>query len=114
MRLLGVLGGMSWTSTETYYRLLNAGVAERLGGLHSARLVLHLTEDARKTISAARFIPAIRDRISRYLSQDFPEQLALASRYAATLKAPPAGKPDGQVAEPAAKEPSVTGRLQRH
>ncbi len=41
MRLLGVLGGMSWTSTETYYRLLNTGVAERLGGLHSARLVLH-------------------------------------------------------------------------
>ena len=31
MRLLGVLGGMSWTSTETYYRLLNTGVAERLG-----------------------------------------------------------------------------------
>ncbi len=41
MRLLGVLGGMSWTSTETYYRLLNTGVAERLGGLHSARLLLH-------------------------------------------------------------------------
>ena len=41
MRLLGVLGGMSWTSTETYYRGLNTGVAERLGGLHSARLVLH-------------------------------------------------------------------------
>ncbi len=41
MRLLGVLGGMSWTSTETYYRLLNAGVAERMGGLHSARIVLH-------------------------------------------------------------------------
>jgi len=41
MRLLGVLGGMSWTSTETYYRLLNTGVADRLGGLHSARVVLH-------------------------------------------------------------------------
>ncbi len=41
MRLLGVLGGMSWTSTEYYYRQLNTGVAERLGGLHSARLVLH-------------------------------------------------------------------------
>ncbi len=41
MRLLGVLGGMSWTSTEAYYRGLNAGVAERLGGLHSARLLLH-------------------------------------------------------------------------
>jgi aspartate racemase len=41
MRLLGVLGGMSWTSTAEYYRLLNHGVAGRLGGLHSARLVLH-------------------------------------------------------------------------
>jgi aspartate racemase len=41
VRLLGVLGGMSWTSTETYYRLLNSGVAARLGGLHSARMVLH-------------------------------------------------------------------------
>jgi aspartate racemase len=41
MKLLGVLGGMSWTSTETYYRMLNLGVADRLGGLHSARIVLH-------------------------------------------------------------------------
>ena len=41
LRLLGVLGGMSWTSTEVYYRLLNAGVAERLGGLHSARVLVH-------------------------------------------------------------------------
>ena len=32
---------MSWTSTAEYYRLLNHGIAERLGGLHSARLVLH-------------------------------------------------------------------------
>ncbi|WP_377644362.1 aspartate/glutamate racemase family protein [Oryzobacter terrae] len=41
MRLLGVLGGMSWTSTLSYYRGLNEGVAARLGGLHSARLLLH-------------------------------------------------------------------------
>jgi len=41
MRLLGMLGGMSWTSTGEYYRLLNHGVATRLGGLHSARLLLH-------------------------------------------------------------------------
>lgn len=31
---------MSWESTAEYYRLLNTGVRERLGGLHSARLVL--------------------------------------------------------------------------
>lgn len=41
MNLLGVIGGMSWTSTAEYYRLLNEGAAERLGGLHSARLLLH-------------------------------------------------------------------------
>jgi aspartate racemase len=32
---------MSWTSTEAYYRALNKQVAARLGGLHSARLLLH-------------------------------------------------------------------------
>ncbi len=41
MRTLGLLGGMSWESTSTYYRLLNEGVRDRLGGTHSARLVLH-------------------------------------------------------------------------
>jgi aspartate racemase len=41
VRLLGVLGGMSWTSTEAYYRGVNTSVAQRLGGLHSARLLLH-------------------------------------------------------------------------
>jgi aspartate racemase len=40
MRTLGILGGMSWESTLVYYRLLNQGVAARLGGLHSAELRL--------------------------------------------------------------------------
>jgi aspartate racemase len=40
MQTLGILGGMSWHSTAEYYRLLNAAVAQRLGGHHSARLVL--------------------------------------------------------------------------
>ncbi len=40
MRTLGVIGGMSWESTQVYYRLLNQGVAARLGGLHSAELPL--------------------------------------------------------------------------
>jgi len=46
MKLLGVLGGMSWESTAVYYRLLNQGVAQRLGGLHSARLLLHSVDFA--------------------------------------------------------------------
>ena len=40
MRLLGLIGGMSWESTAIYYRHLNELARERLGGLHSARLVL--------------------------------------------------------------------------
>jgi aspartate racemase len=46
MRRLGLLGGMSWESTALYYRLLNQGVAQRLGGLHSAPLVLHSVDFA--------------------------------------------------------------------
>jgi aspartate racemase len=41
MKTIGLLGGMSWESTATYYRAINEGVRERLGGLHSARLVLY-------------------------------------------------------------------------
>jgi aspartate racemase len=40
MRTIGVLGGMTWHSSLEYYRLLNAGMNERLGGIHSARCVL--------------------------------------------------------------------------
>ncbi len=40
MRLIGLIGGMSWESSAEYYRLANQLVAERLGGLHSARLLL--------------------------------------------------------------------------
>ena len=40
MKTIGLLGGMSWESTETYYRAINEGVKERLGGLHSARICL--------------------------------------------------------------------------
>jgi amino-acid racemase len=40
LRVIGMLGGMSWESSAEYYRLANELVRERLGGLHSARLVL--------------------------------------------------------------------------
>ncbi len=39
-RVMGMLGGMSWESSAQYYRLANELVRERLGGLHSARIVL--------------------------------------------------------------------------
>lgn len=46
MRRLGLIGGMSWESTALYYRYLNEGVRERLGGLHSADLVLRSVDFA--------------------------------------------------------------------
>lgn len=46
MKTLGLIGGMSWESTQTYYRLINQKVREQLGGLHSARLVLYSVDFA--------------------------------------------------------------------
>ena len=46
MRTIGMLGGMSWESTAIYYRLANELVRERLGGLHSARILLSSVEFA--------------------------------------------------------------------
>ena len=40
MRRIGLLGGMSWESSALFYDLLNRGAAERLGGLHSARVLM--------------------------------------------------------------------------
>lgn len=40
MKTIGLLGGMSWESTELYYRLINEGVRAQLGGLHSAHIAM--------------------------------------------------------------------------
>ena len=40
MKTIGLIGGMSWESTVPYYRLVNEAVARRLGGLHSAKVLL--------------------------------------------------------------------------
>jgi aspartate racemase len=40
MKTIGLLGGMSWESTELYYRLINEGIKQKLGGLHSAKIAL--------------------------------------------------------------------------
>lgn len=40
MRTLGLIGGLSWESTREYYRILNEGIRNRLGGLHSAPLLI--------------------------------------------------------------------------
>lgn len=41
MKKTGLLGGMSWESTQHYYRLINEGIRKELGGLHSAELILY-------------------------------------------------------------------------
>jgi aspartate racemase len=41
MKTIGLLGGMSWESTVLYYQTINRVVGARLGGLHSARIVLY-------------------------------------------------------------------------
>ncbi|WP_328665417.1 aspartate/glutamate racemase family protein [Streptomyces sp. NBC_00328] len=46
MKVIGLLGGMSWESTDYYYQQLNRGVRERLGGLHSAKILLHSVDFA--------------------------------------------------------------------
>ena len=45
-RTLGIIGGMSWESTESYYRLINEGIKAKLGNLHSADLLIHSVDFA--------------------------------------------------------------------
>lgn len=46
MKTIGLIGGMSWESTAHYYRVLNQEAARRLGGLHSAPLIIHSVDFA--------------------------------------------------------------------
>lgn len=46
MKLIGVLGGMSWESTALYYDLMNREVRRHLGGHHSARVLIHSVDFA--------------------------------------------------------------------
>ena len=46
MKCIGLLGGMSWESTVSYYQALNRGVRAQLGGLHSARVMLNSVDFA--------------------------------------------------------------------
>jgi hypothetical protein len=62
--------------------------------------VMALTVEARAAIQSARFVTGIRDRLQRYLTQDYPAQLALASRLAAPAPPPP-GKPGDKTLPPA-------------
>lgn len=46
MKTIGMIGGLSWESTANYYRDINKGVKARLGGLHSAKIVLNSVDFA--------------------------------------------------------------------
>ena len=41
MKTIGLIGGMSWESTITYYEILNKEIATRLGGLHNAKIIMY-------------------------------------------------------------------------
>ena len=46
MKTIGLIGGMSWESTVTYYALINEAVKEELGGLHSAKILMYSVDFA--------------------------------------------------------------------
>lgn len=46
MKVIGLIGGMSWESTATYYQIINRTIKEKLGGLHSAKCILYSVDFA--------------------------------------------------------------------
>jgi aspartate racemase len=46
VKTIGLIGGMSWESSLLYYRLINEGVKQRLGGLHSAQILMYSVDFA--------------------------------------------------------------------
>ncbi len=46
MKTIGLIGGMSWESTVSYYRIINEKVKEKMGGLHSAKILLYSVDFA--------------------------------------------------------------------
>ena len=44
MKTIGLIGGMSWESTISYYKIINEEIKNKLGGLHSAKIILHSVE----------------------------------------------------------------------
>lgn len=46
MKTIGLIGGMSWESTVSYYQLINETVKQQVGGLHSAKCLLYSVDFA--------------------------------------------------------------------
>lgn len=65
MKTIGLIGGITWLSSIEYYRLLNTLVNEELGGVSSAKIILHSVDFAEiKTLTEAGRWDAIRDLMS--------------------------------------------------
>jgi len=83
MKTIGLLGGMSWESTLVYYRLINQGVRARLGGLHSAPIVLSSVDFAEiEPLQVSGDWPALAQLLvdaARRVEQAGAEALVLAS-----------------------------------
>lgn len=106
-KLRGLLADLLKTEREQALATLDAQQAriqavEDFASLDEAgrKQVLDLTFTAREAIQSARFVTGIRDRLQRYVTQDYPGQLALASRLATPAPAPP-GKPGEKTPPPA-------------
>lgn len=83
MKLLGLIGGLSWYSTSVYYRLINERVASRLGAGHSARLLLYSVDfDDFRVLQARDDWPAIEAtlaEIAQRLERAGAELLAMCT-----------------------------------
>ena len=70
MKTIGIIGGITWLSTAEYYRVLNEMVNERLGGVHSAKLIVHSVDfDEIKTLTFADDWQGISSMISTIAQQ---------------------------------------------
>lgn len=70
MKTIGMLGGMSWESTSLYYRQINTGIRQHLGGLHSAKIVMVSVDfhDLEELLSAKNW-PALESSLVEYAQQ---------------------------------------------
>ncbi|MGH6828942.1 MAG: aspartate/glutamate racemase family protein [Rhizomicrobium sp.] len=73
MKTVGLLAGMSWESSSVYYQLINRGVQSRLGGVHSAKILMHsfdfgeisLLQQSARWREAAELLGAVGQRLAK-------------------------------------------------
>ncbi len=68
MKTIGLIGGMSWESTITYYEILNKEIAKALGGFHSAKIMMY-NVDKRLEIAGADFIVIATNTMHKLVPQ---------------------------------------------